>query len=94
MSVDNDLIELARTGIDAEVFTRSEFGKYLIGKAYSEISAATDELVACDPEDAKANREIRNQIHVAKMFLTWLDEAVHVGRKAHDELHELEDLGG
>jgi len=91
---DEPLLLAARIGIDAEAFARSDFGKYLMQKAYSEIAAATDELISADAEDAKANRELRNQIHVAKMFLTWLDEAVHVGRKSYEELQELEDLAG
>jgi len=87
---DNDLLGVARTGIDAEAFSRSDIGRFLIQKAQSEIDAETAALIDADPSDVKLNTDIRNRIHVAKMFLVWLDEAILVGRHAHDELRELE----
>jgi hypothetical protein len=87
---DIDLINVARIGIDAEAFSKSDIGKFLIGKAQAEIEAATSELIAADPADVKANTEIRNKIHIARMFLVWLDEAIQVGRLAHDQLQEMD----
>jgi hypothetical protein len=92
MSDENQLLAGARLGIDAESFSRSEFGRWLKSKAADEIQAATSELVDTDPDDVKANRDLRNQIHVAKMFLTWLDEAINVGRHCVQEIEEIDSL--
>lgn len=89
---DIDLINVARTGIDAEAFANSDVGRFLIAKAQAEIDAAVGELIDAEPHDWKANNEIRNRIHVARMFLTWLNEAIQVGRHAHAQLQELDDL--
>lgn len=89
---DIDLLSVARTGIDAEAFARSDIGKFLIGKAQAEIDAATSELIDADPANYQINREIRNKIHVARMFLVWLSEAIEVGRHAHDQIREMDDL--
>lgn len=91
---DIDLLSVARTGIDAEAFARSDIGKFLIGKAEREVAILKEELVDADPSDWKMNNDIRNKIHVARMFLTWLDEAMQVGRNAHEQLRELDDLAG
>ena len=89
---DIDLINVARIGIDAEAFAKSDIGKYLIDKAQKEIEAEMAALVEADPADVKLGTDIRNRIHVAKMFLTWLDEAIQVGRHAHASLQEMDDL--
>lgn len=89
---DIDLINVARIGIDAEAFSKSDVGRFMIGKAQAEIDAAVNDLIEADPGDWKANNDIRNRIHVARMFLTWLDEAVMVGHHAHEQLQELDDL--
>jgi hypothetical protein len=90
--IDSDLINIARIGIDAEAFAKSDIGKFLIGKAQAEIDAATAELIDADPADAKANTEIRNKIHVARMFLVWLDEAIQIIRHAPEQLQELDSI--
>ena len=88
---DSDLLSIARIGIDAEAFSKSDIGKFLIGKAQAEIEDATNELIGAEPDDIRANRNIRNRIHVSRMFLVWLDEAINVGRHAHAELQELDN---
>jgi hypothetical protein len=90
MMDENDLVELARMGIEAEDFCRTSLGKFILGKADGEIQEATADLVSADPEDIKLNRELRNKIHVARMFKVWLGEAISVGRVAHDQLDEQE----
>ena len=90
--IDNDLINIARIGIDAEAFAKSDIGKFLIGKAKAEVEAATAELIDAEPGDWKANNDIRNKIHVARMFLVWLDEAIQIGRHAHEQLQALDAI--
>lgn len=93
MSNDADqFIAIARTGIDAEVFMRSPLGRFLEGKARAEEADALEALVNADPDDAKANRELRNQIHVARMFLIWMADAINAGRAAHEQLQEMDEL--
>lgn len=91
MNPDDELVKLARLGIEAEAFAVSPLGKYLMQKATSEIEAATAYLVAAEPDDIKANTVIRNQIHVANMFIVWLQEAVNTGLQAHDQLRSLDE---
>lgn len=88
---DDELMSLAKMGIDAEDFIRSPLGKFLIKKAEAEINDATEDLIMADPDDVKANTEIRNRIHVARMFVVWLSESVNIGRVAHDQMREMEE---
>lgn len=84
-------MDLARMGIDAESFMATPLGKFLEGKARDEEAAALEELVNADPDDVKSNTQIRNQIHVARMFLVWMSESIRAGRAAYERLRELED---
>ena len=86
----DELLSIARMGVDAEAFVRTPLGRFLVGKADREIAEATTELIAADPEDAKANRELRNRIHVASMFREWMRDAIEIGHAAHDQLQDLE----
>jgi len=91
---DDEFVKIARLGIDAETFMASPLGKFLEGKAMKEMEAATEALIGADPADIKANTELRNQIHVARMFLTWIGDSISAGRSAHQQLREMEDLAG
>jgi hypothetical protein len=86
----DELLSIARMGVDAEAFVRTPLGKFLMDKADSEIMDATSELIGADPEDVKANRDIRNRIHVANMFRTWMRDAIEIGRAAHEQLSDLD----
>lgn len=87
MSDENaELIKSARLADQAEKFLTSPLGRYLVERANREIAAATLKLVAADPEDAKLGREIRNEIYRATAVIDWIDEAVHDGLLAQDEL--------
>jgi len=88
---DDELMSLARLGIDAEAFMGTKLGRFLHQKATDEILEATSELIAADPADAKANTDIRNKIHVANMFLVWMRESINVGHAAHDQLRALDE---
>lgn len=82
----SDLMRAAQLGVEAEAFFRTPVGKYLHAKASSEIAAATELLIDAQPDDEGKNREIRNQIHVGRMFLVWLAEAINVGKAAHEQI--------
>ena len=91
MSSDDEFLNLARMGIEAEAFTNSALGKHLLRKAAIEIAEATQELIAADAHDVQANTDIRNQIHVANMFIIWINQAVNTGLQAHDQLKVMEE---
>jgi predicted RNA-binding protein Jag len=74
-------IRIAKLGIEIENFKHSSLGHYLEDRANVEIEQATAKLIVADPEDAKTNRELRNDIAVAKNYLTWLEEALNSGRQ-------------
>lgn len=83
-------LEVARLGVEAEAFMHSHVGRYLLERADHEIEINMVKLVEVDPGDYKANREIRNKIHVAKMFKDWIAEAIASGRVAHEAMMEQE----
>ena len=68
MMPDDELLSMARMGIDAESFMRTPLGKFLLKKANDEIAVAIEELIDVDPTDVKEATAIRNRIHVARMF--------------------------
>lgn len=89
---DNDRnVRIARLGIEAEAFMSSPLGLFLQGKAASEVEALTAELIDADPEDAKVNRDIRNKIHVCRMFSEWLGDGINAGLAALHQLREAEN---
>ena len=92
MMQDDELLSMARMGIDAESFMRTPLGKFLLKKADDEIAAATEELIDAAPDDVKVATEIRNRIHVARMFKVWMSDAITIGHSAHDQLRELEGM--
>lgn len=85
-------VAIARMGIDAETFMRSPVGRFIEGKARAEEADAMELLITADPEDVKLNRELRNQIHVARMFLVWMADAINAGHAAHAQLQEMDEL--
>ena len=85
MMPDDELLSMARMGIDAESFMRTPLGKFLLKKAI-------EELIDVDPTDVKEATAIRNRIHVARMFKVWMSDAITIGHSAHDQLKELEGM--
>lgn len=88
---DDELVNLARLGMDAEAFERTKLGAYMVRSAADEIAAATAELVAAAPDDVKLNTDLRVRIHAVRMFLVWMREAINTGFAAHEHLKTLED---
>jgi len=92
MNDTDELLSIAMMGIDAESFMLSPLGKFMTKKADDEIASATNELIDADPDDVKRNTELRNRIHVSKMFLVWLRDSVSIGHAAHSQIQELESF--
>jgi hypothetical protein len=88
-SLDNEqLIDIAQLGIEAESFTHSNICRYLTKKADAEEKALTKRLVASDSVDVELGRIIRNELHVIQMFREYLGEIINVGRNAEIALRE------
>lgn len=85
-------IEVARLGIEAEAFIRSNFGKYVTRRIEEHVTAHTAKLVDADPDDVKVNRDLRNEIRLCQMLEEWIVEAVNSGRLATRALHERDAL--
>jgi hypothetical protein len=83
-------MHLAKLGIEAEHFQYSALGKYLYDRAEVQIESSTAELILTDPDDVKANTDIRNKINVGKMFIQWIEEAINSGKAAETNI-EIED---
>ena len=73
-------------GLEAEVFMKSDLGRYLQGVSEQEVNSYKEQLAWTDPEDAKAIREIQTKIHVAKTCLVWLEEAITRSYEAEEQL--------
>lgn len=92
-SADNSVLMAdARVGMQVELFLSSDVGRYLVGRAQLEEKAAIDDLVAASPDDAEANRSIRNRIAVTHMLRDWLSDAVQAGIAAGISIREQDSL--
>lgn len=93
MSDENQLLGVAKLGVEAEAFMRSPLGVEMLKQADMEIAEATAKLVDADPDDRKSNRDLRNTIKVAGMFGQWLRDTAVIGQHAVDQLREIENQG-
>ena len=77
-------------GADAEAFQRSNLGKYIFGCIANEEEQLIEELIAADPEDAKEQRRIRNEIYKRATFRLFINEAIQSGDVARQNLQQME----
>lgn len=75
-------------GEQANKFFNSDLGQFIIAKSLGEVSEATALLRNVEPEDSKSIRNLQENIAVAELGLTWINEAFNLGeqRFAHDEM--------
>lgn len=93
MSADDDeLVSIARMGMDAEKFMASEVGRFLIERTTAEADALVNELIAADPTDIKANTTLRMQIAACRMSLDRLAGLATDGLNAIKALHDKETV--
>lgn len=85
---DEQLIEVARLGIEAESFVKSNICRYIAKKADAEEVVLLEKLKQSDPVDIELGRAIRNELHVIQMFREYLGEIINVGRNATKALEE------
>lgn len=77
-------------GADAETFRRTKLGQYIYGRIANEEEQLIKELIAADPYNGDANRDIRNEIYKRRTLALFIDEAVQSGHSARQNLEQME----
>jgi len=85
------LLKDANLGKDCEVFWSSPVGTYIRERAEKEINFLMKELYEADPDDRKAQREIRQDINLRRLMLEYLSEQIQGGTNARIQLEEDSD---
>ena len=75
-------------GLEVEVFLGTKVGEYLLGCCKQDRDEALERLAVVDPEDAKAIREIQQQLQVCQMIPAYLHEIVIRSRQAEEALKQ------
>ena len=78
-------------GKECENFRDSGVGRYIIGRARQEIQELLEKLVDADPEDKKAQREIRQDMQTRQMMISYLFEQIQNGENSRIQLEENSD---
>lgn len=77
-----NLVAYAVLGKQLEEFWASDVGRYLRGRAKNAYTAAVNELMTCDPTDARAVIKARGACWQAEMFERWVNEGIEAGLNA------------
>ena len=85
------LVAEADLGRQALEFVNSDVGRYLVGCAQQEHTAAMEALRKTSPWRRRRIAELQNQAWRAESFLGWLRELLVKGRTAEGALVERED---
>lgn len=88
----NELLDLARLGVEAQAFKRSELYKFLFLQSSREEEDLLGQLREADPEDPAGIRDLQNKLTVIDMFRTYLDEIENSGRLAEENLREIDSF--
>lgn len=88
--INDDMLEVARLGIDAESFLASSLGKTLMAQSEAEERHLIEELIGADPSDVAANTAIRMRIHACRMATQRLLNIVQAGRQAEQAIRDVE----
>jgi hypothetical protein len=91
-SVSQEQFEVIKAvlGADAEAFKRTKLGQYIYDRILTEEEQLIEDLIAADPEDAKANREIRNEIYKRRTLPKFIEEAIQTGHAAQRNIEQME----
>ena len=84
-----DAIKTVELGIQSESFLASPLGKYVIGRAESEIAEALERLKILNPFTFPEElRTEQNKIWRAESFQRWIAEAIQDGWQAENALRQ------
>jgi hypothetical protein len=86
--LERELLGKVELGLDAQKFLGSTLGQYLQSKAINQVEDNLILLKTVDAEDAKAIREIQQEIAVAERVFVWLEEAIAQAAGAEHILNE------
>lgn len=78
-------------GAEAHGFLSSDMGRYVIRRSKGEVDIATEQLIECDPEDAKKIRELQSKIAIATAAIGWLSDALHDAYSAEMAARSVDD---
>lgn len=73
-------------GNEAQNFLNTALGRYMIERTQAERNDAMLELRLVDSTDAEKIRELQNIIKRAESFPNWINELIHTGDKAYEDL--------
>ena len=80
----------ALLGADAEMFKRTKLGQYILDRCANEAEANTRLLKKADPRDHEAIQHLQNEIWKNEAFEMFLDDAIHSGHIAMQNLETME----
>ena len=86
----NTLLAEAILGRDAEDFTKSELGRYLLGRASQEELEAMEKLATVAWWRHRRIRQLQNEIWRARSVRGWLAELISAGRTAEPLLEQMQ----
>jgi len=80
----------AMLGADAEQFKRTKLGQYILDRCANSVDQAVNRLKAHDPKDAEGIRDLQNDIWKNETFELFMDDAIHSGHLAMQNLEVME----
>jgi len=80
----------AMLGADAEQFKRTKLGQYILDRCANEAEKAATRLKKADPRDHETIQALQNDIWKHESFELFLDDAIHSGHLAMQNLEVME----
>jgi len=80
----------AMLGADAEQFKRTKLGQYILDRCANEVDKAVTRLKKTDPRDHETIQSLQNDIWKHESFGLFLDDAIHSGHLAMQNLEVME----
>lgn len=74
---------------EVDQFLKSRIARYLFDHAAENVDVAKNLLVAVDPDDAKAVRELQYEIRLNNAVGVWLYEVLKAGIDARDMMEDI-----
>jgi len=78
-----DNAEVIALGMEAQQFTSSSLGRYLIGCAERDANKAMNLLMKADPTNTSEIIKLQSTITRLRDFESWLDEVITAGNMAY-----------
>ena len=93
MTVDDDLLALAKLGLDIEAELTTPLFKFVLGRMVERVDDLKDKLVDLDPEQETSKiRRIQAEIQRFSCMQEDIEQIVNDGRQAHREMLDKEQI--